>query len=387
MRSKKLRYIALALAVITTLLAFASCTVEKSYYGAPEGMRPCNQGEMGVILYVPSNWSVDNSTGIPTAFFSNTEKSMITLIKADRAGVDAAVQNEGESKAEAYWRTQKDALMQHSGFEMIANPVKPVEYYSTSIIAETRQLFEYRYSITVSQGETAVKYCISQSFIFDAASGDLFMLTYSALESYFEAHTEDLYKVHANLRFTSEIVPMEDSTPAAEFTEYENTPAGFKALTGDHVEYVLFVPETWVPSVNTGLTAASSPIKSTTTVNVTGFNAKNSGSTFTAADHDSYFEAHKKTLIDAFGNFTYADEANPYTEQKFYTTGSTVPLSESGRRYVYNITFNGVTYTYEQYIVYFAGYVYQITFCSTAADYTEASVEFKAIVDNFRFKL
>ena len=87
----------------------ASCTVQRAYQGAPEGMRPINEGEEGGILYVPIAWSVDTSTGVPTAYVSEKNRTMITLVtvpadKVPEGGIPAYF----DSYRESFASTLKD---------------------------------------------------------------------------------------------------------------------------------------------------------------------------------------------------------------------------------------------------------------------------------------
>jgi len=72
MKSKIIRILSITLMTALIISAFAGCTIKPYYEGAPEGMRPINEGEEKAILYVPDTWQVDTSTGIPTAYSPQT---------------------------------------------------------------------------------------------------------------------------------------------------------------------------------------------------------------------------------------------------------------------------------------------------------------------------
>ena len=98
---KKLTALILLCAMLVT--ALASCTIQPGYEGAPQGMRPCNEGENGAILYVPSYWNVNDSTGVPSAYYSDRDYSMITMITVPAEEVA------GRSVPE-YWESYKTSF-------------------------------------------------------------------------------------------------------------------------------------------------------------------------------------------------------------------------------------------------------------------------------------
>lgn len=378
MRSTIKRATALLLVAVFALAAFSSCTIEKGYAGAPVGMRPCNEGETGLIMYVPSNWNVDNSGSIPTAYFSHTENSMITLVTVPKNNWQG---DNSEKTIPEYWQEQKVKFGSMKEFTIIKPSEEATdELYFTDIIFGDRQLFQYRYSFKLSQGQRDLKYMFAQAFVQNPNTGDLYIITYSALDSYFESHLDDLDDVYANLKLVTEPEPMEGAVPKPEYVQTEGTPEGYSALTGEHVDYILFVPSTWTPLLNTGITAASSADDPSVSCNVTAFNLENN-----STDLDAYYSALETTVTDTFGTISYPNAENKYTDASIAIKGTEAKLN--ARKYVYSVTFNGVTYTYEQYIMIFQGYVYQLTFCCKSDAYEANKTIFDGIAENFRFKI
>jgi len=383
MKSTVKKTVALLLIAVIALTALSSCTVEKAYPGAPKGMRPCNEGEQGVIMYVPASWSVDTSNRIPTAYFSNTEQSMLTLVTVPK---DDWKNGNPEKTIPQYWNEQKAKFATMKEFTVIKpSETANDELYFTDVIAQNKQLFEYRYSFKLTKQDGDTKYRFSQAFVENPLTSDLYIITYSAIDSHFDSHLEDISSVYKNLKFVTETEPMQDTAPKPSFVTVENTPDGYSALTGKHVDYVLFVPSDWTPVLNTGITAASAPNNPSVTCSVTGFNLENDDAAITPSDFDSYFAALEATVKDSFGNITFDDENVKYTADTIGIIGSEHVID--ARNYVYRVTFDGNEYTYDQYIAVFRGYVYQITFCCKTSDYGAYATVFDAIADNFKFKL
>lgn len=377
---KKAAAVILLLALTVSVLA--SCTVERSFPGAPKGMRPCNDGSQGVIVYVPANWGVDTSTGIPTAYFTKTESTMLTLVTVPAAEWQGG---KADKTVPQYWEEQKVKFASMKDFSVIrASEEAKDDLYFTDVIAENRQLFEYRYTFKMPQQTSELTYKFAQAFFVDPASNALHIVTYSSLEPYFDSHLEELSEIYKNLKFVSAPEQMQDTVPPAQFVQIENTPEGYSALTGEHIDYVLFVPSDWIPLLNTGITAASAPSAPSVTCNVTAFNLENNDNVIDAADFDSYFAAFEKTLTDSVGAPVFADPEVKYSAATLGVLNSSAVLD--ARRYSYTITFDGVEYAYTQYISIFQGYVYQLTFCCKSADLPTYSAVFDGIASNFKFK-
>ena len=382
MRSFIKKAAAIILLLTLAVSALSACTVEKAYPGAPKGMRPCNDGSEGVIVYVPANWGVDTSTGIPTAYFTKTESSMLTLVTVPAAEWSAGVP---DKTIPQYWDEQKVKFSSMKGYEVIKPSAEAQsELYFTDVIADNKQLFEYRYLLKIPQNGSDVIYRFSQAFFENPTTGDLYILTYSSLDGYFDKHLDELKDIYKNIKFVTEKEPLESDVPTPEFVTVENTPEGYSAITGEHVDYVLFVPSDWIPLLNTGITAASAPNAPTVTCNVTAFNLQNNDNRIDPGDFDSYFSAFEATLSDTLGAVTFDDPNAKYTASKLGVLGTTALLD--ARNYVYRVTVGGVEYTYDQYISIYQGYVYQLTFCCKTADYAAYAPVFDGIAANFRFK-
>ena len=102
--SKIKKIISAALAALTLCASLTACSVQKAYEGAPEGMRPINDGSDGAILYVPSAWSVDNSLSVPMGYVSAQNRTMVTLVYVRSEEV-------GERKVPEYWNAYKEQFI------------------------------------------------------------------------------------------------------------------------------------------------------------------------------------------------------------------------------------------------------------------------------------
>ena len=357
---------ALCLICAAITVSLASCSVQPGYEGAPNGMRPCNEGENGAILYVPSYWNVSDSAGVPSAYYSDRDYSMITLITVPAEDV-------GDRTVTEYWDYYKSSFISSvSDFSIIKSSESDPDYTTRLVADNSCTLYRYDYSFKLPglEGEESI-YRFAQAFVVHPESKDLFIITYSAPSSVFESHLEDLTQVYDNFRLVTETIPMTDKTPPAQFTEVENIPEGFSALTGEHINYILFVPSDWTPLMNTGMTAASDSGNKTTTASVTVFEAN-------GTDYDAFFSSYESDIKSTFGNITFDNPENKFTETKLdgYTS----------RTYVYTVTTGAAEYKYRQTVLINGGYIYLLTFCCKSSDFTTAETVFSQIQEHFCFK-
>ncbi|MBE6610588.1 MAG: hypothetical protein E7634_07960 [Ruminococcaceae bacterium] len=351
------RIISLTLIAVMLLSALSACTVKPYYEGAPEGMRPINEGEEKAILYVPENWLVDTSTGVPTGYYSTNDRSMVTLVtvKADALN--------GQTIPE-YWASYVDSFITSVKDFKIVKETESASDYTTRLIAE-RSTYVYDFTATV----TGLEYKFRQALLTHPDTGDLYIITYSTVSEVFDTHLSDLTEIYNNFKFVTEKIPMNDKIEVS-LPEDATAPEGYKTVSSEFVDYLLYIPSDWTPLINTGMTAAHAPESKSINVNAMAFNT-------TLASLDEYWTGYENDLAATFGEVTYADPQAKYQETKLD--------GYDARKYVYSLSVNDKAYDYQQYMVIKGGYIYLLTFCSPA-DVSAPAAEFDGIVSNFKFK-
>ena len=350
--------ILLGLCLVILVTAFTSCTVQRAYKGAPEGMRPVNEGNEGGIMYVPMAWSVDNSTGVPTAYVSDKNRTMITLVTVSADKVPGgSIPEYFNSYRESFAATLKD-------FQIIKESEEASDY--TTRMISTAGAYIYEYSGTV----TNIKCKFKQAYFIN--NGTLFIITYSAAASQYENYLKTLTEVYDNFKFVTEPIPMDDKTqldlPSAEGVE---VPEGYTLISNKFVDYYFFVPkDTWSPSVNTGMSAAYLNANKKVTANVIAFNT-------TYMNLDDYWVSYETDLTATFGEVKYTGEAK-FTPSKL--------SGLDARCYSYKITVSGTEYLYNQHLVIYGGYVYIVTFAAESSVYENYAADFNGMLSNFKFK-
>lgn len=357
MKQNIARIISLTLIAVMLLSALSACTVKPYYEGAPEGMRPINEGEEKAILYVPENWLVDTSTGVPTGYFSSNDRSMVTLVTVKAEDLN------GQTIPE-YWNSYVNSFKTSVKDFTIIKENETDSDYTTRLIAE-RSTYVYNFTATV----TGLEYKFRQALLSHPDTGDVYIITYSTVAEVFDTHLGDLTEIYNNFKFVTEKIPMNDKTEV-NLPEDSAAPEGYKTISSEFVDYLLYIPTDWTPLINTGMTAAHAPESKSVNVNVMAFNT-------TLASLDEYWTGYETDLTATFGAVTYADPQAKYQETKLD--------GYDARKYVYSLTVNGEVYNYEQFMVIRGGYIYLLTFCAPES-ITAPTAEFEGIVSNFKFK-
>lgn len=351
--------ISVILLVCVLVPMLVSCTIERGYEDSPKGMRPITDGSEGAVAYVPIAWTVDISTGVPCAYFSSKDYTMVTLttVKADEVG--------GKTPLQYYEERIPSLASELNEFEIIKKSDGTKNYESGMIGGRTCYTFEFTAKIT---GTT---HKFSQVVVDSPKNGNVFILTYSAHTEVYDSHYSVFTQVKENFKFVDEPIKMVDKRPITlPSTEGIEVPSGFKLISNTESDYLMFVPESWTPRVSSGMTAATSSANSSVSVNAMSFNT-----TFTVID--DFWNGYKADLTATFSVFT------PLTPEY-----SEIALDGyAARKYSYTIVNNGTQYRYEQCVLIRNGYVYLLTFCCKSADYNDTlAAEFNSIVSTFKFK-
>lgn len=357
------KIISVVLAAITLCLLLTACSVQKAYEGAPEGMRPINDGSDGAILYVPSAWSVDTSLSVPMGYVSAQNRTMVTLVYVkpeDVAGRDIP----------AYWAEYKEQFASSMTDFTIVKENEEAKDYSTRIIAE-KTAFEYEYTGKVTTSE--LDFHFRQALLGDGKGG-IFIITFSATkDNYKDAVSVLTDSIYPYFTFVDATIPVEDNNTLQPGMDTEITPPeGMQLLSNKAVDYIMFVPENWSITVNTGMSAARAPENSTASVSVVGFDIRTD-------DMNAFWESYEADIKATFGNMTYLSE-----EQKY--EGITLAGYNSARTYKFTVNKGGETYRYSETVLIRDGYIYFITYSAKSADFAAHEADYNKMLSEFKFK-
>ena len=358
--SKIKKIISAALAALTLCASLTACSVQKAYEGAPEGMRPINDGSDGAILYVPSAWSVDNSLSVPMGYVSAQNRTMVTLVYVRSEEV-------GERKVPEYWNAYKEQFTASMTDFTVVKENEEAKDYTTRIIAG-KDAYEFEFKGKV----TGLDYHFRQALVKDDKGG-IFIITFSAYEANYADVIEVLTDtIYPNFAFVDSIIPAPDDNTLEPGIDDEITvPDGMQLLSNKAVDYVMFVPDDWSITVNTGMSAARAP-EGTASLSVVGFDIR-------TANVDAFWSGYEADIKATFGNMSYLSEENKY---------DTVTLGgyDSARTYKFTVDKGGATYRYSETVLIRDGYVYLITYSAKSEDFNAYEADYAKILSEFKFK-
>ncbi len=352
---KKIIKMIVFLLVLSTMLAsIAGCTIQPGYEGAPKNWRPVNEGDEGAVLYVPIEWSVETSTGIPTAYYSSNDRSSVTL-------TTVSPEASGGLDVKAYFESYIDSFKASiTDFAFVKKKEEDPDYSNRLIAGAGATIYTY-------SGKIAdLSYKFRQALLKAPETGVIYIITYSASAELFDKHTDELEDIYDNFKFVTESIPMKDTVrPETPDSDGVEVPDGFKLISSAYTDYYFFVKTDWIATVTTGMTSAHSPEATAKNISCTVFTAE-------FEQLDEYWSGYETDIKSTFGNMTYENEAQKFTETK---------LDEmTARLYTYSVTLSGKTTYYAQYVTVYYGQIYLIT---AASDSFESA---RGIEFSFGFK-
>ncbi len=347
---KILRNTALILALCTVFSALAGCTIQPGYEGAPENWRPVNEGDEGAILYVPIAWSVETSTGVPTAYVSQNDRTTVTLVTVPAESTKGL---EPRAYFESYIESFKSSI---TDFKFEKEKEEDPDYTNRLIAGVGATVFTYSGKIA------GLEYKFRQALLKNSETGCIYIITYSADISLFDQHLDELNNIYNNFRFVTDPIPMKDTVrPETPDSEGVEVPEGMKLISSAHTDYYFFVKSDWIPTVTTGMTSAHAPDSSDNNISCTAFTAD-------FENLDDYWKEYEEDIKNTFGNMTYENGDKKFTETKL--DGLLAKL------YTYSVTMSDTTTYYAQYVAVYSGQIYFITAASNSFD-SARSIEFE----------
>lgn len=165
-------------AILLALFAIFSLTACGANDNAPSGMKLASNEICDYYFYVPTNWTVSMSTGVTSAYYSEKDRSNISMTSYALADT---------MTAEEYWESIK------STYTALFAEMSEPEVKTTALDGiEAKQ-----YTYTAKAGEE--QYKIMQVF---CVKGDtVYVFTFTATPEKFEEHIDKVALVLAEFRF------------------------------------------------------------------------------------------------------------------------------------------------------------------------------------------
>ena len=232
--------ITLILALLLCLFA-ASCAKDDDE--VPEGMQSATLAGEPFRLYVPTSWTLNTSSGISGAFYSSSEKIMVSARYYTPDDPDLTVEDYLTDCDEAYGESLAD-------YES--------EAHAPALLGGKNAL---RLSYTATDGNKEMT-CFQLTTLYE---GDLVSLYGYCSKPMWETCSADFDAIEAAF------VLCDKTDPQGEVVTDKNTPEGMEIASSKDIEYRLYVPEVWICDAESGKSEAYYPESEKSNVSVTSF--------------------------------------------------------------------------------------------------------------------
>ncbi|MBQ7968335.1 MAG: DcrB-related protein [Clostridia bacterium] len=173
------KFLALFLAVVFCFTLLCSCS--KNTEGAPDGMKAVESSDkLDYNIYIPAHWIQDLSTGVVSAYVSNSDLSNISMTQYNLEEL----------------KPLDDYVKQYTD-ELTANldELKMSEGYPQKMILDGVEAKKLEYTASLA-GNT---YKFMQVICIKGAT--IYYFTYTALSENYDANAEDVQKILDNFAF------------------------------------------------------------------------------------------------------------------------------------------------------------------------------------------
>ncbi len=346
-----------ALLLLITVLALSACGNTgggDSTTPVPEGMQVVTEGD-GYTFFAPEDWSVDLSTGVPTAYVSAIDPSNITLV---RERTDA-------SPAEYFEASLPTLTATFSEFTLLD------EVTSDNTTLGGRPAIVRAYSGKLLGTPYTVKQYIAR------VGEYLYLFTYTAKNeipsgdvTYYARYEEKADAAAAALLFSGTADTPADTAPPTVNGD------GLVLISDPAVSrYSLFAPATWTPDLRGATTSAT-----------------REGAVLLLS-----YEIPKEDTIEDYWSTKHTDYASLLTDYDLVEEECTEPVSSPEEvevwlggvqavRRVFTFSRGGITYKCLKLLTVKGIYVYTLTYTATLDAYNAYAADLDAVISAFEFK-
>lgn len=159
---------------VSAILLFSLCTCLfacGSDKDVPSGMQKVSGDDVPYNLYVPGGWIASNGDGIYGAYYSQSDKSSITVSSYSPTGTMASINDYWQYARENYENTYKDFAVESSG---------------DAVVFGGKSAFKYTFTASIGGAEYHFMQVIA------VHSNRFFILTYTSDAEHYDAHLEDV---------------------------------------------------------------------------------------------------------------------------------------------------------------------------------------------------
>ena len=177
--------------ILAAVMCIALCACgESAAADAPDGMKKVEVDTKNYTIYVPQSWTVDMSTGTVSAYASATDRSNVSFTAFTVTDRTTTLDSFWESYADDFKSTFGDTMkyIDEKGEES-AEPVAA----KTTLGGIAANKYVYTARVTGEIYKFMQVTCL--------AAGSIYILTYTAVDSAFDAHVDDVNRIISEFKF------------------------------------------------------------------------------------------------------------------------------------------------------------------------------------------
>lgn len=342
---------ALMLAVLMPL-SLASCGSEDDVI--PENMQYATAEGAHYRLFVPIGWNLMTNMGISGAYASSQSWSYAAVTVKDYENPDGLAV--ADYAKQVYLR-QIAAVYPDEDFSSLDSTVTKLDGVQACAV-------EYQGARDIVTYRTREVLC---------CYGDrVYVLTFCAQRDVYDDYAEVYDSIVENFRFDSE--PYASDEPHNTVDTSADAPEGMMLASSDGVDYLFYVPDTWVLDRAVPTSSAYVSESDRSNVTVTVYRADASQASMTA---DEYWAMCEEQLTAVLSDYKRS------TEEPVSGTLDGRPSNT----YTYTATVNGKLYRFAQTIAaYRGGKVYTVTYTALDEVFDSHMDEYEQILSAFDFR-
>ena len=320
------------LALLALCLSLWGCSND----GAPDGMKSVTLEGEPFILYVPESWTDNTSSGISSAFVS----TMNITARYRTLGEDVTLSDYASSVTGAYATTLEEFRLVSSAASVLGGADAMLIKYTAKYSGAAYSFSEY---VTIYKG-------------------DAIHLKFTCPTELYEANAAAFDEVASVFVLRDKTAPQND-----ELVD-EKTPSGMKIASSDNVEYVLYVPKSWICNSTSGANSAYVNESGKPNFSVTSYSPDKE------ITPSEYFELAEKSYAENLSGYTRVSESD------------TKVHGIDAKTYVYTVSYGGIEYKIMQTVTVYGGRIYSLTYTSPSDVFDAHIADVNNIISAFIFR-
>ena len=330
------KIVALILALMCCL-PFASCSKDD----APDGMHLVSLADEPFKLYVPEVWKDNTSSGVSGAYYSMSDK--ITVSARYYTAVDGVALDAYVESCEAEYAQALEGYMS----EGIENAVVGGENARELVFTFEDDDIDY------TSRQLMIKY-----------SGDFIVLSfYCPSDRYEELNENQFDAIVAEFRLCERVDDVGNAVTD------KHTPEGMKIASSDKLQYVMYVPSSWVCDSERGASEAYVSESGRPNVTVTAYSYDEADLT-----PEQYFEKCEDEYEEVLPEYT------------FVSSEERVVSERNAISYMYTAKVGGATVKIMQTVYEYNAMIYSFTYTALEDRFDTHLEDVEAMLDAFRFR-